>query len=108
MGYTSGNPDLMILTPNKFYNGFMIEFKNPNGIYSVSNKQELFLQKSILNNHKVLLSNDYNQIIKSIIEYFLYVRLSCPFCKRKFISESSLNKHCKYFHKKSHLLEIKL
>ena len=108
-GYTRGAADLLILNPNRDYNSFVIEFKTPkHDNFITSESQNVFLQKSILNNQKVLLSNNYNNIIKEIIYYFLSVRLFCYYCKRKFISESSLNKHYKYFHKKSNLLKIKL
>ena len=54
MGYASGSPDWVILTLKKCCIGLMIEVRNPNGTYSLSVKQELFLQKSILNYLKVL------------------------------------------------------
>ena len=98
-GYTKGAADLIILNPNQYYNSFVIEFKNPNNNYNVSENQKSFLQKSLLNNQKVLLSNNYSHIIKEIIYYFLSVRLSCLYCKRKFKTSSTLETHIKYIHR---------
>jgi len=109
MGYYAGSPDLIILSGSKYFSGFLLEFKSPTGNYSISNKQEAFLKKSRLNNYKVLLSNDYNIIIKSLIEYFINVRLNCLYCNRRFISENTLSKHCQYFHKcHSYNLDIQI
>ena len=98
-GYTKGAADLIILNPNQYYNSFVIEFKNPNNNYNVSENQKSFLQKSLLNNQKVLLSNNYSHIIKEIIYYFLSVRLKCLYCKRKFKTSSTLESHIKYIHR---------
>ena len=45
------------------------------------------------NNFKVLISNNYDEIIKEIIHYFQNVRVKCIYCTRKFKSEETLNNH---------------
>ena len=51
------------------------------------------------NGFKTLVSNDYDQIIEQIIEYFRDVRILCSYCPRRFISSQSLENHIKSFHK---------
>jgi hypothetical protein len=69
-GYTPGQPDLLILNSNDDYEGFAIEFKTPKGKCKTSENQEIFLSKLKDINYKVLLSNDYDEIIIQIINYF--------------------------------------
>ena len=38
-GYVGGHPDILIVNPNKQYNGFAIELKTPKGTGSISDKQ---------------------------------------------------------------------
>jgi len=69
-GYRSGSPDLLILHATEEYNGMAIEFKTPNGTGRLSSKQEDFLND--LHNKsafQVLVSNDYDEILLSILEY---------------------------------------
>ena len=81
------------------YTGFCIEFKSPKGNGVLSHDQSMILLQYKNNGFKTLVSNDYDQIIEQIIEYFRDVRLLCSHCLRRFISSQSLNNHIKSFHK---------
>ena len=98
-GYMKGAPDLIINNLHKYYTGFAIEFKTPKGYGSLSNEQSNILFHYQLNGFKTLASNDYDQIIEQIIEYFRDVRMLCLYCSRRFISSQSLKNHIKDFHK---------
>ena len=90
-GYLRGSPDLIINNLHKHYTGFCIEFKSPKG-------NGILLQYQN-NGFKTLVSNDYDQIIEQIIEYFRDVRIKCSYCPRRFISRQSLRNHIKFVHK---------
>ena len=90
-GYLRGSPDLIINNLHKHYTGFCIEFKSPKG-------NGILLQYQN-NGFKTLVSNDYDQIIEQIIEYFRDVRIKCSYCPRRFISPQSLRNHIKFVHK---------
>ena len=98
-GYLRGSPDLIINNLHKHYTGFCIEFKNPKGNGVLSPDQSMMLRQYQNNGFKTLVSNDYDQIIEQIIEYFRDVRLLCSHCPRRFISPQSLRNHIKFFHK---------
>ena len=98
-GYLRGSPDLIINNLHKHYTGFAIEFKNPNGKGILSYDQSKMLRQYQNNGFKTLISNDYDQIIEQIIEYFRDVRIKCSYCPRRFISPQSLRNHIKFFHK---------
>ena len=98
-GYLRGSPDLIINNLHKHYTGFCIEFKNPKGNGVLSPDQSMILLRYQNNGFKILVSNDYDQIIEQIIEYFRDVRLLCSYCPRRFISPQSLSNHIKSFHK---------
>ena len=98
-GYLRGSPDLIINNLHKHYTGFAIEFKNPNGKGILSYDQSKMLRQYQNNGFKILVSNDYDQIIEQIIEYFRDVRIKCSYCPRRFISSQSLSNHIKSFHK---------
>ena len=94
-GYLHGSPDLIINNLHKHYTGFCIEFKSPKGKGVLSPDQSMYQN----NGCKTLVSNDYDQIIEQIIEYFRDVRMLCSHCPRRFISFHSLRNHIKGFHK---------
>ena len=98
-GYLRGSPDLIINNLHKHYTGFCIEFKNPKGNGVLSPDQSMMLRQYQNNGFKTLVSNDYDQIIEQIIEYFRNVRLLCSYCPRRFVSPQSLSNHIKIFHK---------
>ena len=98
-GYLRGSPDLIINNLHKHYTGFCIEFKSPKGNSVLSPDQPMILLQYQNNGFKTLVSNDYDQIIEQIIEYFRDVRILCSYCPRRFISYQSLKNHIKGFHK---------
>ena len=98
-GYFRGSPDLIINNLHKHYTGFCIEFKSPKGNGVLSPDQSMTLLQYQNNGFKTLVSNDYDQIIEQIIEYFRDVRIKCSFCPRRLISSQSLRNHIKGFHK---------
>ena len=98
-GYLRGSPDMIINNLHKHYTGFCIEFKSPKGNGVLSPDQSKMLRQYQNNGFKTLVSNDYDQIIEQIIEYFRDVRLLCSHCLRRFISPQSLRNHIKFIHK---------
>ena len=99
MGYQKGSCDLFIGNMHLKYSGFAIEFKTPTGYGKLSDEQEMMLQEYENNNYKILVSNDYDEIIKEIILYFQGVRIKCKHCSRKFKSTETLSNHLKFIHK---------
>ena len=99
MGYQKGSPDLIIQNLHKVYSGFVIEFKNPKGNGQLSEDQKVMLQEYRNNGFKVLVSNDYDEILEEIIHYFDGVRIKCNHCSRKFKSSKTLKNHLKHIHK---------
>ena len=68
-GYTKGQADLLILASNNNYSGMCLEFKSPLGNGSLSDAQEVFLTRMHDNGFKVLVSNDYDEIVHAIMAY---------------------------------------
>ena len=100
-GYLCGSPDLIINNLHKHYTGFCIEFKSPKGNGVLSPDQTMILLQYQNNGFKILVSNDYDQIIEQIIEYFRDVRIKCSDCPRRFITPQSLWNHIECFHKRA-------
>ena len=98
-GYMKGSPDLLILNLHNKYPGFCIEFKNPSNYYRVDPKQNEMLELFKMQNYKILLCNDYDIIIKEIVEYFQDVTLKCPYCSNKLKNKETLKIHLIKFHK---------
>jgi len=98
-GYIKGSPDLVIMNLHKKYNGFAIEFKSPKTGGVVSDSQNKLILAYKANNYKTLVSNDYDEILIQLIDYFKDVRIKCSFCSGKFKSNITLENHKKHFHK---------
>ena len=98
-GYTAGITDLLIFDPNKYFNGFAIEFKNPNGKGILSNKQSIMISNLKITGWKVLVSDDYDNIIHEIEIYLRDRRICCEYCIRKFKNKDTINNHYLYFHR---------
>ena len=98
-GYLRGSPDLIINNLHKHYTGFCIEFKSPKGKGVLSSDQSMILLRYQNNGFKILVSNDCDQIIEQITEYFRDVRIKCLYCPRKFISSLLIKNHIKSIHK---------
>ena len=99
MGYDAGSPDIIIQNMHKQYSGFCIEFKSPKGNGTLSDNQIKMLEKYKNNNFKVLVSNDYDEIIENVIKYYEDIRIRCQYCQMKFKNEDTLKSHHRYFHK---------
>ena len=87
-GYIKGYPDMII---NNLH--------SPTGRGFLSPEQSTVLQQYQSNGFKTLVSNDYDQIVEQLIEYFKDVRIKCLHCSRKFITPQSLRNHIEFFHK---------
>ena len=98
-GYLRGSPDLIINNLNKHYSGFAIKMKSPKGNDVLSPDQSMILRQYQNNGFKTIVSNDYDQIIEQIIEYFRDARILCTHCPKRFINFQSLRNHIKGFHK---------
>ena len=98
-GYMKGQSDIIINNLHKTYNGLTIELKTPNGKGVVHEKQHAFMKMSSINGHKVVLSNDYDEILTEIINYMRDTRILCVYCNRKFKNVETLTNHHKYVHR---------
>ena len=74
--------------------------KSPSGKGILSERQSLMVNNYKSSGFKVLISNNYDEIILAIHEYFKDVRMVCSLCPRRFISYESLKRHIKGFHKR--------
>ena len=68
-GYTKGQADLLILQSNDKFSGMCFEFKSPLGSGTLSDSQEQFLFKMKKSGYFVMVSNDYDEIIDTIVGY---------------------------------------
>lgn len=98
-GYLKGQPDLIIQNQHMKYGGFAIEFKSPKGTGQMSEHQSKLLSAYDEIGYKVLVSNSYDEIVESILEYFREVRIPCKYCSNKFRYRKSLKNHLKHFHR---------
>ena len=69
-GYTGGQPDLIITNPMNSYNGFAIELKTPKGTGEIRDNQVAWLKSLSEQRYRILISNDYTDIVLQIAEYF--------------------------------------
>jgi hypothetical protein len=101
-GYQKGTADLMIVNSHLEFRGFCLEFKNPQGTGSLAEAQDTWLRDLHLNGYKVVVSNDYDLIIREITAYFERVRIACPHCLAKpnyFKTKATLQQHLVAFHR---------
>ena len=98
-GYQKGQPDLIITNLHKYYNGFCIEFKTPKDNGIVSKAQKDLLDEYKYNGFKVMISNDYDLIIREVNSYMCNVRIKCIYCCGKFKSNTTLRNHIIGFHR---------
>lgn len=101
-GYTKGMPDLVIFDPCKKYHGMCCEFKNPFGTGKLSQSQITVMDKFEKLGYKILVSNDYDEIVINILNYWEDIkfskRIKCDKCKKTFANQNNLIKHCDKFH----------
>ena len=99
LGYVKGTFDLIINNLHKNFSGYAIEFKSPQGNGIISEAQQLMKTTYENNNFKTLISNSYDEIVISIIEYMRETRVKCNHCNCKFKSMKTLKNHQKGFHR---------
>lgn len=101
-GYLAGSPDLEVKECSKGYIGLCVEFKNPNGLGSISDNQ-LNVHKQLEDRgYKVIVSNDYEHLLLQVKDYLDNKRYKCKYCLKRFklfCSIKSRDNHYKYFHK---------
>ena len=103
-GYIKGVSDIIINNYHLKYSQLIIELKNPRGTGTLSDAQENYLSSMVLNDAKIIVSNDYDYIVNELYEYFKDVRVMCHLCNRKkkfYTSVSNLNKHIECFHNRN-------
>ena len=69
-GYKGGQPDILIANQSNDFIGLAIELKTPAGNGRVSDNQQVFLNKLEEGGYYVLISNDYDEILMTIVGYF--------------------------------------
>jgi hypothetical protein len=69
-GYKGGQPDILIANQSNDFIGLAIELKTPAGNGVVSDNQQVFLNKLEEGGYYVLISNDYDEILMTIVGYF--------------------------------------
>lgn len=97
-GYQGGQPDILILNLHKRFTGFALELKHPNGTGRLSQNQAITLERYRAAGFRTLLSNDYDLIIKELLEYSKDTRLGCPHCRLRFKSQETLTTHLHAIH----------
>jgi len=101
-GYTSGTPDILLLNHHNHYNGLAIELKTPNGKGILSDNQATFLSNLDKSNFKTVVTNDYDEVIIILLEYFKGIHYKCKFCmnnRTQYKSIASLEHHINSVHK---------
>ena len=70
-GYTSGQPDLLIVSPaNPNYFCLAIEFKHPSGKMTATENQERYLKHLRAVGVKTMVSHSFPEIITELAHYF--------------------------------------
>ena len=98
-GYKAGIADIIIYEHNTSYNGFTIEFKNPNGKGVISEKQLDMNEKMEERGFKTLISDSYDDICIEINKYLSDIRFKCNRCPKKFLSQKTMKDHLKTMHR---------
>ena len=99
-GYGSGQPDIILLNYHTQYKGLAIELKTPTGLGVISKNQTNYINTLENNGFKVLISNNYDEIVTTIIMYSLGIRYLIKNTKRKFRTIASRDKYLKLHKKK--------
>jgi len=73
LGHTKGQCDLLLLNRHKKWLGLALELKTPKGCGIISPEQFQFMDRLKEAGFKTLLSNDYDFLVKEIVEDFLPV-----------------------------------
>ena len=98
-GYKGGQPDLIILGSHKAYLGLALEFKSPRGTAELSDKQAIYLRHLKQLNYKTLVSDDYDEILITIHDYAMGVRVKGDHCCKNFKNATTLTRHQNKYHR---------
>ena len=93
MGYTRGQPDLMILNPSGEDRGLAIEFKHPGFEAAPSHDQLLYHDRLRALGWRVLVCNSAFQGMREIDEYMKACRVVCDCCQRLFPTRKHVQAH---------------
>lgn len=85
-----GQPDIIIGNCHLIYRGLCIEFKSPTNNYQVSKAKKEMKKLYRSNGYRLIISNDYDRIIRIINEHMIDIRLPCKYCCRKLKNENTL------------------
>ena len=95
-GYGSGQPDIILLNYHTKYKGLAIELKTPTGAGIISKNQQNYINVFENNGSKTLISNNYDEIITTIIIYSMGIGYLTKNTKRKFRSITTRDRYIKY------------
>ena len=93
MGYTKGQPDLMIINPNRNYNGLAIEFKHPGFEPSPTTEQLAFHARLRTLGWKVIVCNEYSHALREVDDYMKTCKVMCDCCERLSPSKKHVDTH---------------
>jgi hypothetical protein len=93
MGYTKGQPDLMIANPNHDHTGLAVEFKHPGFEPTPSTEQLSFHAQLRALGWKVIVCNNYTHGIREIDAYMKTCKIICECCTRLFPSKKHIESH---------------
>jgi prophage antirepressor-like protein len=98
-GYISGCPDIIIHNKTFKYDGMVIELKTPKATNDISTSQNEQIEEYRELKYKVLISNDYSEVITKINSYIHKIRIPCLYCNKRFKNCKTRKNHYKYFHR---------
>ena len=93
MGYTRGQPDIMILNPSGEHRGLAVEFKHPGFDPSPNDDQLAFHVRLRAFGWKVLVCNDVFVGLREIDAYMRACKVSCECCGRLFPTKKHVEAH---------------
>lgn len=76
-----------------------MEFKSPSNDYTISVGQMKMKIEYEENQYKLIIENDYDEIIREVIDHMQGVRIRCRHCIINLISKESLMVRLMEFHK---------
>lgn len=92
-GYQKDTPDLIIADYHINYRRLCFEFKRPTNQHQVLEAQKEMKGQYQKNGYKFVITNDYDDICTTIVEYMKNIRIPCEFCKKKLKCSRTLNIH---------------
>ena len=95
MGYSKGQPDIIINNVSIHHDGLIIELKTPNGNGQLSQEQINVIKKYREDGYKTIVSNDFADIVRKLTLHFRHLRLRCKHCGKKFKTVETRASHMK-------------